>query len=483
MKLRYPAQLHDSHPLPPIGSNEGLKISILPVMNPLTKLYPSGRATDVFSIDYAALRKAGFRAIIFDIDNTLVAHGADSTPQVDELFRRLHDMGFKTLLLSNNSEERIRRFAVNIDTLFIADARKPEKKAFCKALEMLGSSADDTLMIGDTTFTDIAGANGVGVPSILVRYIGYEKWEWKGFRRYLEKILLLPYPIVAGGKHRKQLRIPRKKKLFCERGPLAYNISVQRQILTRKLRDLRSGLRFASHREIEMLPVTVHSARSGLIKRGPGIDHRLQVNKAHNIALACSRINGLLIRPGEIFSFWRLVGKTSARNGFQKGRVLVNGKLVAGRGGGLCNLANSLHLVFMHSPLTMVELHHHSDALAPDPEGIRRPYSAGTSVNYNYLDLRFRNDTDRPVQIMARCTDETLEVALLTTEPFATSYRIVEEGHHFKREDDGYYYRKSRIYRETIDCTSGRVVGRELKWDNRSRVMFDPRLIPIDQIR
>lgn len=274
-----------------------------------------------------------------------------------------------------------------------------------------------------------------------------------------------------------------EKRLFCERGPLAYAISLQKQILTRKWRNFRGNVKFARTYADEPLGTIIHSHTSGMIKRGPGIDPELQHNKADNIRLACSRLDGLLIRPGETFSFWDRVGKTSRRNGFAKGRVLVNGKLVAGYGGGLCNLANTLHILFMHSPLTVVELHHHSDALAPDPDWVRTPYSAGTSVSYNYIDLRMRNDTDRDIQIIARCEGDTLVAELRTTTPFDVEYRIVEEGHHFHRAADGRYYRISKIYRETLDPESGRVLARELKWDNRSRVMFDAALIPPELIR
>lgn len=273
-----------------------------------------------------------------------------------------------------------------------------------------------------------------------------------------------------------------RKKLFCELGPWAYAISVKKQVVTRKIKNLLSNENFASERRESLLPVTVWSHGSDMIKRGPGIDPVLQQNKADNIRLACSRIDGLIVKPGESFSFWKQVGKTSKSNGFSEGRVLVNGKLVAGLGGGLCNLANTLHLLFMNSPLTITELHHHSDALAPDPGGVRVPYSAGTSVNYNFLDLRFRNDTDAAVQICTRCEGDNLICELRAEKEFPTVYRIVEEGHHFRKEENGNYYRISKIYRETLDRVTGEILNRELKWDNRSRVMFDPALIPASQL-
>lgn len=275
----------------------------------------------------------------------------------------------------------------------------------------------------------------------------------------------------------------KKRKLFCEISPTTYAIALQKQIITRHIKNWMGKEKFATHQQQDKLPVVIYSNSNNMIKRGPGIDPQLQLNKADNIRLACSRMNGVIVNPGETFSFWKLVGKTSKRNGFAEGRVIENGKLVAGVGGGLCNLANTINLLVMHSPMTITELHHHSDALAPDPGGVRVPYSAGTSVNYNFVDYRFRNDTEQPVQLCAWCDGDDLCTELRTTMEFPTTYRLVEEDHHFHQEASGNYYRISKIYLETMDRTTGKVLERRLQWDNRSRVMFDPALIPPEQIR
>ncbi len=275
----------------------------------------------------------------------------------------------------------------------------------------------------------------------------------------------------------------KKKKLFCEISPVTYAISLKKEILKRHIKNLFGGEKYASVHSAQRFPVTVFSTGGNMIKRGPGIDPQLQQNKADNIRLACSKIDGLIVNPGETFSFWQTVGKTSRKNGFADGRVLVNGRLVAGVGGGLCNLANTLCLLMLHSPMTITELLHPSAALAPDPGGRRVPYSAGASVNYNFVDLRFRNDTQQPVQLCTWCEGDDLHAELRTTEEFPYTYRITEEGHHFHQEDNGKYYRISRIYIETLDRQSGEVVKRELNWKNHSEVMFDYSLIPQEQIR
>lgn len=275
----------------------------------------------------------------------------------------------------------------------------------------------------------------------------------------------------------------KKRKLFCEISPTTYAIALKKQIITRHIKNMLGKEKYAKAVQSEKLPVTVASHSSDMIKRGPGIDERLQLNKADNIRLACSKMNGLIINPGETFSFWRYVGKTSKKNGFADGRIIANGKLIAGVGGGLCNLANTINLVVMHSPMTITELHHHSDALAPDPNGKRVPYSAGTSVNYNFVDYRFRNDTNQPVQLCAWCQGDILNAELRTTCQFPYSYRLVEEDHHFHKEDNGKYYRISKIYLDTIDNDTHHIIEHKLHWNNHSEVMFHHSLIPKELIR
>lgn len=161
----------------------------------LKSLYPCEYAESVFSIDYGGLFAHGYRGIIFDIDQTLVPHGFDSTPQVDDLFRMLHGMGFQTLLLSNNSEERIRRFTQNIDTLYIPDAQKPKTGNYLKAAEMMGLPKGRVVFIGDQILRDIYGANKSGIDSILVRYLCApgEEGAGIGIRRSIENVILKCY--------------------------------------------------------------------------------------------------------------------------------------------------------------------------------------------------------------------------------------------------------------------------------------------------
>ena len=165
-------------------------------------LFPYEYVDSVFSIDYGKLLQKGYKGIIFDIDMTLVPHGADSTEEIDELFKSIHRMGLKTLLLTNNSEERVKRFIKNIDTLYLCDAHKPAPEWYLKAVEMMGMQKSETVYIGDQIFIDIYGANKCGIANILVKYVTAEVETKIGIRRNLEKIILGLYRITKIYQHR-----------------------------------------------------------------------------------------------------------------------------------------------------------------------------------------------------------------------------------------------------------------------------------------
>jgi len=159
----------------------------------LKKFYPYEYVDSVFCLDYVKLYNNGFRGLIFDIDNTLVHHGDDSTKEIDELFLIIQNIGFKTLLLSNNNEKRIKRFLKNIDSIYICDAEKPKTDNYLKAVQMMNIKKEEALFIGDQVFTDILGANKSGIANILVKFIKAPCETKIGKRRQLENCILKIY--------------------------------------------------------------------------------------------------------------------------------------------------------------------------------------------------------------------------------------------------------------------------------------------------
>lgn len=270
-----------------------------------------------------------------------------------------------------------------------------------------------------------------------------------------------------------------KRKLFCEISLLTYNISVKKNIIARKLRDLSDReVIFASEKSKTPLPVKIYSHKS-LIRRCLGdVDMRLQENKAVNLSIAAPKVTGILIRPKETFSFWRLVGTDSKRKGYLEGLTIENGKPSSGTGGGLCQFTNLIHWMILHSELTVTE-HHHHDGFDLFPDfGRQIPFGTGTSIMYNYLDYRVRNDTDRVYQLFAATDDKYLTGELRADRPQSFSYHIKAENEHFVRENQE-VYRCGSVVRTTVDADSGNIVGREVIRVNHAKVMNDTELIGI----
>ena len=271
------------------------------------------------------------------------------------------------------------------------------------------------------------------------------------------------------------------RKLLCQRGPVGYWLSLRKEYLLRDCKHLLSGRSFARLRQAQPLPCLVKGHTSLLLRRLHGVDMALQQGKITNLRLAAARLNGIVIRPGQTFSFWKLIGRPTRRKGYVDGLVIAGQNTKPGLAGGLCQLANMTHWLVLHSPLTVTELHHHSDALFPDDRR-RVPFGTGTSVFYKNVDYQFQNTTGQPVQLLFWLTDTDLCGELRTTRPFAHRYRIVEENSHFCRQG-GVYYRTSQVYRLVLDRASRAVLEKQLVLDNHSRVMYDPALIPPQQLR
>lgn len=272
------------------------------------------------------------------------------------------------------------------------------------------------------------------------------------------------------------------RKLFCDISPTCYKISLRKEIMLRHLKDLLSKEKIAKTKTKEELPNIVKSHSSILIRKLHGVDLKLQENKVTNMMLACNKINGIIIHPGETFSYWQTVGKVTKKEGYKEGLIIGRNGMSKGYGGGLCQMANMIHYLVLNSPLEVTELHHHSDALFPD-ERRRVPFGTGTSVCYNNVDYRFRNNTDQDVQILVWCENGELCGELRSEREYPCRYKLVEENHHFKKEDDGKFYRISQVYRIVIDRLTNEELYKELILDNHSVVLYDYKLIPKGEIR
>lgn len=242
---------------------------------------------------------------------------------------------------------------------------------------------------------------------------------------------------------------------------------------TQWVRDGWSGrVAWAAHRQEADLPVRLKQHGS-LFLRELDLDRmHLQHNKVTNLRLAASRVDGLVIGPGETFSFNRVVGNSTRRKGYLDGMKLSNGSAESGVGGGICQLANLVHWMVLHSPLTVVERSEHSFDPFPD-QGRVLPWGVGCSIVYNYVDLVVRNDTNHPFQLRTWVGDRYLHGQLRTDVRPEHSFTVEARAEQFLRRD-GQVFRRNQIWRRVVDRRSGKQVGEELVKANCALVVYQP---------
>ncbi len=200
---------------------------------------------------------------------------------------------------------------------------------------------------------------------------------------------------------------------------------------------------------------------------------RWQENKVLNHSLAIPHLTGVLIRPRETFSFWRLVGRPTEARGFREGMELHLGAARGGVGGGLCQIGNLLHWLALHSPLEVVQRANHSFDPFPD-QGRVIPYGTGAALFYNYVDLWFYNPTDITFQIRLWLSETLLNGEIRADRRLPHRYRIEERNASFIRNGAA-WVRRNEIWRQTLSKGERSAILREERlYANSVKVMYEP---------
>jgi vancomycin resistance protein VanW len=197
----------------------------------------------------------------------------------------------------------------------------------------------------------------------------------------------------------------------------------------RTLRDVRSGTRWKlvtgseqARAETRTWPAYVTVSQS--LGRSAHTE-----SKKHNLALALRELQDVHVGPGEIFSFWHLVGEPTKRRGFVPGRNLVGGRLEVSIGGGLCQLSGLTYLLALHSGLRVMERHAHSVDIYTEQTRFA-PLGSDATVAYAYKDLRFRNVLPFPIALRFEQGEDTLRgsvCAPVPLEPCSVEFSVEEE--------------------------------------------------------
>ncbi len=245
----------------------------------------------------------------------------------------------------------------------------------------------------------------------------------------------------------------------------------------RRLSWIKYGRNYAQLKKPDIrLPYLIYSHKTPLVRKLRNVDMWMQYNKITNLKLALQAINGLIIRPGETFSFWYLLGKPTRSKGFLNGMVLCNGSFEPGIGGGLCQLSNLIYWMTLHTPLTVKERWRHNYDVFPDSDRTQ-PFGCGATVVYNYIDLQICNNTDSEYQLVLGLDDDYLNGQWRSRQPSAYTFEVYEQEHLITYEWWGGYMRHNVINRIAYDG-DGQVVADTFIAENHAVMMYEPMLSP-----
>lgn len=235
-----------------------------------------------------------------------------------------------------------------------------------------------------------------------------------------------------------------------------------------------SGKNYAKDIVKEEYPYIIFKHSTPLIRKLKDVEMQLQYNKITNLRLAVKKLNGIVIKPGEIFSYWKLIGETSYKKGYLDGLVLCSdGTFKAGVGGGLCQLSNLIYWMTLHSSLSVTERHRHSHDIFPDVNRIQ-PFGTGATCSYNSLDLQIYNGTGKNYQLIVYLTNEKLVGEWRSSEPAMNKYEVYEKEHSITPGLFGGYIRNNVIHRKVYDNIG--LIKDEYVTENHAYMTYNPYL-------
>lgn len=249
------------------------------------------------------------------------------------------------------------------------------------------------------------------------------------------------------------LPIRRKQRLFCFYLKMRFD-----------------GKRYATEKKEAVLPCQVFETESDLYNYETGFDMKYQENKVFNLKLAANSLDNLIIKPGEIFSFWKLVRYADRFTPYKEGLVVVDDKLSTAYGGGLCQVSNILFWMFLHTPLTIVERHGHSVKDFPDPSS-ELPIGIDATVSEGWADLKVKNNTDITFQINLTFEEEHMIGRIFTDKDLSYSYQIKNKEIHYERKKDE-IFQKTDVCQYLYSTSTKELITEKLLYQNICKIGY-----------
>lgn len=258
-------------------------------------------------------------------------------------------------------------------------------------------------------------------------------------------------------KHRSWLRLFLGKIYFTLKKQLYWNFS---------------GTLFAHEKNDQSLQYLIFTHQTPLLRKLKNVDMYLQHNKVINLKIAIKNLDGLIIKPNELFSYWKLIGNPTISKGYVDGMILDHGQVKVGVGGGICQLSNLLYWMILHTPLTVIERWRHSYDVFPDSKR-SQPFGSGATCAYPNIDLQFKNSTQQEFQLRLKITKEYLIGEWRSNRPLEVEYKIFEKNPEI-RPLWGKYIRHNEIYRNILNKKSKKLLETEFITENNAIMMYDP---------
>lgn len=227
---------------------------------------------------------------------------------------------------------------------------------------------------------------------------------------------------------------------------------------------------YARNQSENRLPCEVFSAGSEMLNPATGFDERYQHGKIYNLKLAAKVLDGLVINPGESFSFWQAVRHADRYTPYKDGLAVVNGKLTTVYGGGLCQLSGLLCWVFLHTPMVITERHGHKEKDFPDPPG-DMPCGVDATVSEGWLDLCVKNETDTAYQIAITFDGTKITGAVYAEKAMPVRYEITNKNLTYRREGTG-IFEEVDVIRRVLDKQDGQIIEEKKLYHSRSQINY-----------
>ena len=205
---------------------------------------------------------------------------------------------------------------------------------------------------------------------------------------------------------------------------------------------------YAKTQQEEQLAYPIFHTEMLLINEQSGFDIQYQENKKHNIKIAAKTLDHLIIKPGEVFSYWKTTQKADKHEKYKPGLRLDGEKVIASYGGGLCLLSDLLFWAFLNTPLTIIERHPHGVEGFPPMES-EIPIGVDATITEGWLDLKVKNNTESTYQIRITIDEQKIYMDLLSNEKPEYQYHVFSKNEQYQKEK-GEIYRTNEIHRQTI---------------------------------